>query len=117
MENGERLYNPVYKCRICGNKRPAAGIRVYFKDIAPNEEIYDSAGRCVFKTALCLCGDDAGIGFADLIGFAPEHQDQLKVETNLYDQEEIHENCTVQIWRNSATGEMSIGWWENEDGD
>lgn len=36
-------------------------------------------------------------------------------ETNIYDQEEIHENATVQILRNSITGEESIGWWENEE--
>lgn len=36
-----------------------------------------------------------------------------KVSTCLYDQEEIHRNCTVQIWSNSVTGEISIGWWEN----
>ena len=35
-------------------------------------------------------------------------------ETNLYDEEEIHENCTVQILRNSVTGETSIGWWKND---
>jgi hypothetical protein len=36
------------------------------------------------------------------------------IVTNFYDEEEIHRNCTVQIWRNSKTGEVSIGWWENE---
>lgn len=36
------------------------------------------------------------------------------VETNIYDQEEIHKNCTVQILRNSVTGETSIGWWEDD---
>lgn len=35
------------------------------------------------------------------------------VKTNLYNQEEIHRNCTVQIRSNSVTGESSIGWWEN----
>ena len=39
------------------------------------------------------------------------------VETNLFDQEEIHHNCTVQILKNSITGEVSVGWWENEDED
>ena len=39
------------------------------------------------------------------------------IETNLFDQEEIHPNCTVQILRNSITGEVSVGWWENEDED
>ena len=34
-------------------------------------------------------------------------------ETNIYDEEEIHENCTVQILRNSVTGEESVGWLEN----
>lgn len=32
-----------------------------------------------------------------------------------YDTEERYENCTVQILRNSQTGEESIGWWENTD--
>ena len=38
----------------------------------------------------------------------------IPTETNIYDQEEIHENCTVQILRNSVTGETSIGWWKEE---
>lgn len=37
-----------------------------------------------------------------------------KVETNIFDEEEIHENCTVQILKNSQTGEISVGWWEND---
>lgn len=32
----------------------------------------------------------------------------------LYDQEETFPDCTVQILRNSITGETSIGWWENK---
>ena len=36
-----------------------------------------------------------------------------RMETNLFDGEEIHENCTVQILTNSVTGETSVGWWEN----
>ena len=28
-------------------------------------------------------------------------------------EKEIHENCTVEILRNTVTGECSIGWWEN----
>ena len=34
-------------------------------------------------------------------------------EQKAYDVEEIHPNCTVQIWKNSVTGEESVGWWEN----
>ena len=36
--------------------------------------------------------------------------------SGIYDQEEIHRNCTVQILRNSVTGETSIGWWEEGSG-
>ncbi|MBQ9168900.1 MAG: hypothetical protein IJX67_10920 [Oscillospiraceae bacterium] len=33
----------------------------------------------------------------------------------IFDQEEVHHHCTVQILRNSLTGEQSVGWWpENE---
>lgn len=38
-------------------------------------------------------------------------------EINLYDEEELHHNCTVQILRNSITGEVSVGWWENGEGE
>ena len=36
------------------------------------------------------------------------------IVNNVFDECEIHENCTVEIWKNSQTGEVSIGWWENE---
>jgi hypothetical protein len=35
------------------------------------------------------------------------------VKANIFDEREVHENCTVEIWKNSATGEISIGWYEN----
>ena len=33
--------------------------------------------------------------------------------SGVYDLEEVHENVTVEVWRNSVTGEESIGWYEN----
>lgn len=36
------------------------------------------------------------------------------IETNIFDEVEIYENCSVQILRNSVTGEESVGWWINE---
>ena len=42
-----------------------------------------------------------------------DDREVLSVRTNLYDEEEIHKDCTVQIWRNSVTGEESWGWWDN----
>lgn len=44
----------------------------------------------------------------------PEEEELLEV--NLYEEVELHTNCTVQILRNVLAGELSIGWWEN-DGD
>lgn len=29
---------------------------------------------------------------------------------NIYDEREIHEHCTVEIWTNSKTGAQSFGW-------
>lgn len=43
--------------------------------------------------------------------------DILAVEANVFDQEEIYPNCTVQILTNSVTGEVSVGWWRNEETD
>ncbi len=40
----------------------------------------------------------------------------VKVETNIFDKEEIYENCTVQVLTNTKTGEVSVGWWKNEGG-
>ena len=37
----------------------------------------------------------------------------LKIETSFYDKEETYPNCTVQVLTNTATGETSVGWWEN----
>lgn len=44
-------------------------------------------------------------------------QAQYGVDTNLYNEEETHENCTVQILKNTYTGKISIGWFENEKGE
>lgn len=35
------------------------------------------------------------------------------VSTNVYDKVEEYPDCTVQILRNSVTGEESAGWWKN----
>lgn len=38
-----------------------------------------------------------------------------RVETNVYDKEEVYEDCTVQVLTNTRTGDVSVGWWRNED--
>ena len=37
-----------------------------------------------------------------------------KIETGVYDLEEIHHNCMVQVWKNTITGEVSIAWKPEE---
>ena len=34
-------------------------------------------------------------------------------EGDYFDEEEIIPDCTVQVLRNSKTGEVSYGWWRN----
>ena len=43
-----------------------------------------------------------------------EGKKPITVETNIYDTEEIHHGCTVQVLRNSVTGDVSVGWWKEE---
>ena len=40
--------------------------------------------------------------------------EQVQVVTNLFDKEEIYQNCTVQVLTNTVTGEVSVGWWKND---
>jgi hypothetical protein len=41
-------------------------------------------------------------------------KDNIKIEANVFDIEEIYSDCTVQILKNSTTGEISVGWWKND---
>jgi len=59
---------------------------------------------------------DKGCGAKTLKLAAAQALDMLihPESSGIYDIEEIHENCTVEIWKNSVTGEVSIGWYEGE---
>lgn len=35
---------------------------------------------------------------------------------SIYDQEEVYQNCTVQVLKNSYTGDISIGFWPPNEG-
>ena len=61
-----------------------------------------------------LVGGAVGYITAALMNTASaEDGKTLLDEINMFDDEEIHENCTVQVWKNTATGETSVGWWQN----
>lgn len=62
----------------------------------------------------CTYMEAAAELIANGVTFAKDTDVPSKIETNVFDVEEIHHNCTVQILRNSVTGEQSIGWWPEE---
>lgn len=54
----------------------------------------------------------------ELFGDSEQLDDSIILNSvSIYDEEEIHTNCTVQILRNSVTGDVSVGWWPNEEED
>lgn len=38
-----------------------------------------------------------------------------KVDSILFEEVELHTDCTVQVLKNLMTGEISIGWWDNNN--
>ena len=57
-------------------------------------------------------GGAVGLVTAALLQTASEEDDMMVDSIGVYNEEEIHENCTVQVWRNTVTGETSVGWWQ-----
>ena len=55
--------------------------------------------------------------FQGIQKLAAEAADALEggIEIPIYDIEEIHHGCTVQVLTSSVTGESSVGWWKEED--
>lgn len=60
-----------------------------------------------------LLGGSLGYIVAALMQTASAEDGLFLDELNMFDDEEIHENCTVQVWKNTKTGETSVGWWQN----
>ena len=59
-----------------------------------------------------LYGGAVGFVTAALLQTASDEDDMMLDSIGVYNEEEIHENCTVQVWRNTVTGETSVGWWQ-----
>ncbi len=43
----------------------------------------------------------------------PGDPEEVETLVAFYDVVEEHDNCHVQVLRNSQTGEVSVGWWPN----
>ena len=62
-----------------------------------------------------IIGAPLGYAVHALMKAAKDEDAKMLVDgLNIFDMEEIHENCTVQVLTNSVTGETSIGWWQND---
>ena len=57
-------------------------------------------------------GGAVGLVTAALLRTASDEDDMMVDSIGVYNEEEIHENCVVQVWRNTVTGETSVGWWQ-----
>lgn len=51
------------------------------------------------------------------VAYQMEVDDERTNDIPIFDEEEIYPNCTVQILRNSITGQISVGWWKNTEGE
>ena len=113
------------------NWKPTGPVRMryrwYEKNKKRDKDNVSAGGRKIIQDALVESGYLKNDGWNDIVGFSDDFyidKDDPRievdiidgVETNVFDKEEIHHNCCVQVLSNSVTGEVSIGWWyENED--
>lgn len=76
-------------------------------------------GEKTIENWMCLLrmrfvGDYVDSGRPPWCPLKPFTPPEPKVRINLYDREEIHHNCTVQVLTNTYTGDTSVGWWEEK---
>ena len=60
---------------------------------------------------------DDGIALNLAIKILTDQEPAHKIEIPIYDREEIHHGCVVQVLTNTITGETSVGWWKEEEYD
>ena len=88
-------------CPFCGGKRIGVMIR------------FPLHGEMTSYYAICNgCGARSALHVEEQFAITAWNR-RTTVETNIYDKEETYPNCTVQVLTNTATGETSVGWWEN----
>ena len=80
-------------------------------------------GRAVLVTNCPNCGAPIEHGKCPYCGtkflmYDGHLEDKLNCKTaiasNVYDKTETYHNCTVEVWRNSQTGDTSVGWYKND---
>lgn len=97
-------------------------IPVTESDLVHRKEILDKLDKwmCTVKRNLCpglmktTILDTLAHVTEDIQAMKSISPEQVMVECNIYDQEHIYRDCTVQILENTRTGEISVGWWQND---
>ena len=59
-------------------------------------------------------GKKAYSDYFDTDSICSEFSKDTIVQSNIYDKEETYYDCTVQVLKNSITGETSVGWFRND---
>ena len=96
--------NPELRpCPFCGSS-----------DLEIFDEVLTGETEPVYWVGCNACGGDGGMtaDIASAIRLWNRRAEDCQV--NVFDRVEYHENCTVQILTNTVTGDVSVGWWENE---
>ena len=79
---------------------------------ALNGVAYDDDKQIVAGTVSKIYGTNPGVTIT--LYDIPQKTECRVTETAMYDMETIYPNCTVQVWENSVTGDISTGWWRND---
>ena len=69
------------------------------------------------------CWEDAywyNFGTYDIVDLSDTFADlkdktYTQISTQIYDKTTIYTNCTVEVWQNTVTGEMNVGWMKTTD--
>ena len=76
------------------------------------EEVCTNAD-CPARADFCPCTGE----YVEMCKYANDGSSKILIDSNVYDKCEIHHNCTVEIWENSTTGKISIGWYRESKED
>lgn len=116
------------------NWRPQGPVRMryqwYEKNKKRDKDNIAAGGRKIIQDALVEAGYLKNDGWNEIVGFSddffidpddPRIEVDIvpctKVQTNVFDIVEEHEHCHVQVLKNSITGEISVGWYEEGEYD
>lgn len=92
-------------CPFCGSSKV---------EIVGTQCVWPGAGvEEIFSVECKECGAKSGVA-RDKTWAAHAWDKRTNISCGVFDEVEEHQNCTVQVLRNSVTGEVSVGWRRND---